>query len=179
MKINRGFTLIEIIIVVIILGILASVAVPKFLSLSSDARIANMKNLEGALKASASLVYAKSVIEGVEKERSIWLDYNGDGSGDIPVHAGYPAVWNSCNFFMAGLPHWINIKLDASCDSETNAEWYGYSDWNKFYFMPSPYTSIDEQCYITYSEATSDGTDGYDKGTTLDFITVTTVTDKC
>ncbi|MBW2630457.1 MAG: prepilin-type N-terminal cleavage/methylation domain-containing protein [Deltaproteobacteria bacterium] len=51
MRNQKGFTLIEIIAVLIILGILAAVAVPKFLSLTSDA---NTKALEGGLSAGLS-----------------------------------------------------------------------------------------------------------------------------
>jgi MSHA pilin protein MshA len=59
-----GFTLIELIIVIVLLGILAITAVPKFIDISSDAHRATMKQLEGSLKEASKLVYLKSVIEG-------------------------------------------------------------------------------------------------------------------
>ncbi|AZG71409.1 type II secretion system protein [Shewanella livingstonensis] len=46
----HSFTLIEQVVVIIILGILAVVAVPKFINLKSDAVIANLNGLQGALK---------------------------------------------------------------------------------------------------------------------------------
>jgi len=53
LKNEKGFTLIEIIAVLIILGILAAVAVPKFLSLTADAE---QKAIDGALSAGLSTV---------------------------------------------------------------------------------------------------------------------------
>jgi MSHA pilin protein MshA len=44
---NKGFTLIELIIVIVILGIMAVTAAPRFIDISSDANIAKLKALEG------------------------------------------------------------------------------------------------------------------------------------
>jgi MSHA pilin protein MshA len=56
---KRGFTLIELVVVIIILGILAVVAAPKFINLKSDALTASLKGLQGALKSANTLVYSK------------------------------------------------------------------------------------------------------------------------
>ncbi|UAL45248.1 prepilin-type N-terminal cleavage/methylation domain-containing protein [Shewanella inventionis] len=63
-KQQRGFTLIELVVVIIILGILAVVAAPKFINLKSDAVIANLNGLQGALKSANTLVYSKAVLAG-------------------------------------------------------------------------------------------------------------------
>ncbi|SHI05578.1 prepilin-type N-terminal cleavage/methylation domain-containing protein [Ferrimonas marina] len=66
MKQQRGFTLIELVVVIVILGILAVYAAPKFINLQTDARAATLDGMSGALKGANSLVYSKAAIAGVE-----------------------------------------------------------------------------------------------------------------
>lgn len=66
---NKGFTLIELVVVIIILGILAVVAAPKFMGLQRDARIADLKGLEGSLKAANEIVYAKASMKGLDQSQ--------------------------------------------------------------------------------------------------------------
>jgi prepilin-type N-terminal cleavage/methylation domain-containing protein len=59
---DRGFTLIEVIVVMVIIGILAAVAVPRFLDLQGQAQRSVRDGLTSNLRSAASLAYAQAAI---------------------------------------------------------------------------------------------------------------------
>lgn len=66
MKKNSGFTLIELVIVIIVLGILSATAVPKFINIQDDARTSALEGVKGSLSSAATLAYSKLAISGLE-----------------------------------------------------------------------------------------------------------------
>ncbi|QUM79008.1 type II secretion system protein [Moritella sp. 5] len=87
MKKQNGFTLIELVIVIIVLGILAATAVPKFLNLQDDAKVSAMKGVESALHSAANIVYSKAAIDGVEGKDTGSIN---DAGTTIQTIYGYP-----------------------------------------------------------------------------------------
>ncbi len=88
MKKQAGFTLIELVIVIIILGILAVTAAPKFLNLQNDAKTAAASGVLAAVRSSSQLVYSKAALEGVEASPS--ASVSSADNTTIAVVYGYP-----------------------------------------------------------------------------------------
>jgi prepilin-type N-terminal cleavage/methylation domain-containing protein len=100
MKKHQGFTLIELVLVIVILGVLASTAAPKFINLSSDARVSALKTMQGALRSGVDMIHMKAVInQKVTGLNSI------DISGiNIKLHSGYPTgFWDGSMRYIVDL----------------------------------------------------------------------------
>lgn len=83
MKRQGGFTLIEMIVVIVILGILAVTAAPKFLNFQDDAKKASLQGLKGAIDSAATIVNAKAALEGKDSGEDTLAD-------GLAVVEGYP-----------------------------------------------------------------------------------------
>lgn len=84
-RLQSGFTLIEIVVVITILGILAAFAVPRFASLEGEARLAATQALAGSVRSGASLAHALWLADGNPGSTSVTMEGQA-----ITLTFGYP-----------------------------------------------------------------------------------------
>ncbi|MEZ9288793.1 type II secretion system protein [Vibrio lentus] len=131
MKRQGGFTLIELVVVIVILGILAVTAAPRFLNLQDDARESSLQGLAGAMQGSAGIVFGKAAIEGNEASTT---DVDVDG---IMTIFGYPTATSAG----IGAATTIDGFVELDSDTTNNTINYGFDNYSV-------------QC-VRYSQATS------------------------
>jgi MSHA pilin protein MshA len=61
-KSEKGFTLIELVMVIVILAILAAVAVPRFIDLQSDARVSSAKGIGGSIAGASNILHSQFIL---------------------------------------------------------------------------------------------------------------------
>lgn len=172
MKRQSGFTLIELVVVIVILGILAATAAPKFMNLQGDARISALNGLKGAVKSAVSMTYSKAILKGVEKaNKEAGATVCSTGSAASPTCAdddtiklvfGRPDA--SANGIIKALD--IEVALPSgegdAATNNTNSEWnYKVVDTSVIIFSSSSALKPSEQlvdggCNLVYTESTAE-----------------------
>ncbi|NOH97545.1 type II secretion system protein [Vibrio sp. 99-70-13A1] len=152
MKVNKGFTLIELVMVIVILGILSVLAAPRFLNLQTDARNSALQGLKGSMEGAFSLAYGKLAIAGYEK-----LSYF-----DFDVEDVFPGCTGNCKFSY-GYPVPTEEALSYIVNgigTDFSVGMFQGTGEKPFVFISSPENMTDsgalvkESCYLKYSMTT-------------------------
>jgi MSHA pilin protein MshA len=108
-KTNHGFTLIELVVVIVLLGILAVTAAPKFINLTNDSRSAVLESIGGSMSSGLALINARAIIDD---------EHSGTGliqiaGVDVPLYNGYPSVRGVDSFvdINAQVKAWLEIEV--------------------------------------------------------------------
>ena len=156
---NGGFTLIELIVVIVILGILAVTAAPKFIDLQSDARLATLNGMKAAINSAVSLTYGKSLVKGVEKNATgSKVSINGE---EVEVCYGYPCA------VATKIQKVLDIGVFEACSGNSTSgnstsarDWCytggGDSESSIKIFVANGYSG-NSKCYVEYKQPDASG----------------------
>ncbi|MCW8875621.1 MAG: prepilin-type N-terminal cleavage/methylation domain-containing protein [Kangiellaceae bacterium] len=140
---SKGFTLIELIVVIVILGIMAAIAGPKFVDLQKEARVSVMNGVEGAVRSTATLVYSKSLIEGEESTAEASAPSVIVQGATVLTDFGYPTAGTSGDPVTDGLLAAMELQGDVTAASDGGVVTFTFTGFSG--------------CTVTYTEAASAG----------------------
>ncbi len=151
MRRNSGFTLVELIVVIVILGILAVTAAPKFMNLQGDAKAASLKGVQAALNSAKSLAYGKALVKGIEKSATGTIN---NGTDNLDIVYGYPKA------NIATLTKVLDLDLTdtATGDYFGKAGTVDGTDAVTIYVHNGSTDGYDDSCSVTYKQATDANT---------------------
>lgn len=160
MKRQSGFTLIELVVVIVILGILAATAAPKFMNLQSDARISALNGLKASVKSASAMIYSKAILAGKEKDASgKKVCANGPEStatstctDEITIAYGYPT--GDAAGIIATLQDGAAECASFTCADGTDYDW-GYDTKDSVLYIFSVNAPDKEHCAIKYTAPTA------------------------
>jgi len=128
MQRQKGFTLIELVVVIVILGVLAAVALPRFMDATNDAHTAAVKGTGGALAAGVALVRSQWELNRVKGIATPNLNVTGFGANDVDVNdSGWPVGTTDTNTEPNCVEVWESVLQGAapsvSDDEDSNPDY--------------------------------------------------------
>lgn len=92
MRNQKGFTLVELVVVIVILGILAATALPRFINLTNEARLAAVNGLAGGLRSAVAVAQARYFATGTNTSPIAMADGTNVAVGTAGTASGVPTA---------------------------------------------------------------------------------------
>ena len=158
----RGFTLIELILVIVLLGVLATVAAPKFIDITDDAQLKTLLTMKGAIKSAETLV-ALDISLNPDRLNSNRSRFTLDDGQVIRIRGNLPeGRWNNTFRYLVNFDSieqvsrtGCNSSSATWCVTQRGQNWFrnrGYPGTvgRGFVIYPQGKDVVTDNCYVFY-----------------------------
>ncbi len=151
MRRSKGFTLLELVIVVVVLALVSVTSAPRILGFFSDGRVAKLKEIEAVMKTGSDIVFSKALTQGLENQCYTYID-------DIYICNGYPTAHRDNVLRSFNIDAEQVYVTNKGSDAAGREAFIGFTKDNVWH----------KKCYVYYKDAVSGGS-----------VTVASFTEDC
>ncbi|WP_274884636.1 prepilin-type N-terminal cleavage/methylation domain-containing protein [Vibrio harveyi] len=151
MRRSKGFTLLELVIIVVVLTLVSVTSAPRILVFFSDGRVAKLKEIEAVMKTGSDIVFSKALTQGLENQCYTYID-------DIYTCNGFPTAHRDNVLRSFNIDAEQVYVTNKGSDAAGREAFIGFTKDNVWH----------KKCYVYYKDAVSGGS-----------VTVASFTEDC